>query len=426
MSAYLFIVMNRRRFAHILLVCALTNLSACAVLPWSSEEAQPVRPPAQPAQAARPPLQPPPPATMVNPATPEAPYALLKPASWSDLPNLNQEQWLESWPVWLQSCQALKQKPEWREVCAQALLVGAKDPTAIANYWRQSFDVYASSQTDGRNQGLITGYYQPILKGSKIPNARYSVPLYKTPADLITVNLNGLFPELKFKRVRGRVNGQSLMPYYTRAEIEHANAPLLGQELVWVEDPVEAFFLQVQGSGMIELEGGGQMHIGYADQNGHPYQSIGRLLVERGEMTANEASMQSIKAWGKAHPEQLRALLDANPSYVFFKELPNGLMGPLGALGVPLTAARSVAIDPMYIPLGAPYYLVTTLPNQAQPLQQLMMAQDTGGAIKGGVRADVYWGAGEAASMLAGAMRQTGQAWVWLPKTFKRTVQMPR
>ncbi len=347
------------------------------------------------------------------------PFALLKPAAWSELPGINQENWLASWPVWLKSCQGLKLKPEWREVCAQAQTVSANDEAAIQAYWQQYFNAYTGSQSDATQQGLITGYYQPVLKGAAASSPRYGVPLYQPPADLITVNLSALFPELKYKRVRGRVQGQTLVPYLTRAEIEQPVSPLAGNELLWVEDAVEAFFLQIQGSGVVEFESGERVHVGYADQNGHPYQSIGKLLVERGEMTASEASMQSIKAWGRQHPEQLRALLDANPSYVFFKRLPAGLSGPLGALGVPLTAERSIAVDPFHIPLGAPVYLSTTYPNNESPLQQLMMAQDTGGAIKGGVRADVFWGEGEFAGKLAGAMRQQGRLWVWLPKTFK-------
>lgn len=346
------------------------------------------------------------------------PYALLKRASWADLPGLAQEDWAASWHAWLQGCQGLKNKPDWKAVCAAALKVAPNDSAAIQSYWQEYFDVYQASQSEGSEKGLMTGYYQPVLKGSHNPSASYSVPLYKTPSDLITVSLSGLFPELKYKRVRGRLQGQSLIPYYTRAEIEQIDSPLVGNELLWVSDAVEAFFLQVQGSGIVELDNGEQVSVGYADQNGHPYQSIGKLLVERGEMVASEASMQGIKAWGQQHPEQLRALLDANPSYVFFKLLPSGLSGPLGALGVPLTAARSIAVDPFYIPLGAPVYLATTYPNSEKPLQQLMQAQDTGGAIKGGVRADVYWGAGESAGKLAGGMRQQGHLWVWLPKTF--------
>jgi len=349
---------------------------------------------------------------------PAQPYALLKPASWAELPGLAKEDWAASWRAWLQGCQGLKNKPDWQAVCAVALLVNADDAVAIQAYWRQYFNVYQTQQPEGAPQGLMTGYYQPVLKGARAASARYPVPLYKTPNDLITVNLSGLFPELKYKRVRGRVQGQSLIPYYSRAEIEQAQSPLAGNELLWVNDAVEAFFLQVQGSGIVELENGERVPVGYADQNGHPYQSIGKLLVERGEMVASEASMQGIKNWALQHPDQLRALLDANPSYVFFKLLPAGLSGPLGALGVPLTAARSIAVDPFYIPLGAPVYLASTYPNSETPLQQLMQAQDTGGAIKGGVRADVYWGEGDSAGKLAGAMRQQGQLWVWLPKTF--------
>lgn len=349
---------------------------------------------------------------------PSQPYALLKRASWVEQPGLAQENWQDSWRAWLQSCRGLKNKPDWSTVCAAALTVAPNDHVAIQSYWQEYFDVYQAHQSEGAEKGLITGYYQPVLKGSRNPTASYSVPLYKTPPDLVTVSLSGLFPELKYKRVRGRLQGQSLIPYYTRAEIEQNNSPLVGNELIWVSDAVEAFFLQVQGSGIVELNNGEQISVGYADQNGHPYQSIGKLLVERGEMGASEASMQGIKAWAQQHPDQLRALLDANPSYVFFKLLPSGLSGPLGALGVPLTAARSIAIDPFYIPLGAPVYLATTYPNSEVPLQQLMQAQDTGGAIKGGVRADVYWGAGESAGKLAGGMRQQGQLWVWLPKKF--------
>lgn len=396
--------------ARLSLLIALLALAGCQTVPPVT---QPVKPP---------PSVPPVPEKPVPPTVPAQPaplpYGLLKPASWSELPGLAKEDWLTSWRAWLQGCQGLKGKPEWQAVCATAQTIKADDAGAIQAYWQLYFNVYATQQADGAAQGLITGYYQPVLKGARQASARYAVPLYKSPADLITVNLSALFPELKYKRVRGRLQGQSLVPYYTRSEIEQTPSPLAGSELLWVNDAVEAFFLQVQGSGIVELESGERVSIGYADQNGHPYQSIGKLLVERGEMVASEASMQGIKNWAVQHPDQLRGLLDANPSYVFFKWLPVGLSGPLGALGVPLTAARSIAVDPFHIPLGAPVYLATTYPNSSNVLQQLMQAQDTGGAIKGGVRADVYWGDGDAAGKLAGAMRQQGQLWVWLPKSF--------
>ena len=383
-------------------------LAGCQSLP--SGKPAPSAPPATTVPVDKPETSP--------PVKPSQPYALLRPAHWADMPGLAQDDWLASWAAWMQSCQGLKKKPDWQAVCATAQTVKADDAVAIQAYWQQNFNVYSAWQEDGAQQGLMTGYYQPVLKGARIASERYPVPLYKVPADLITVNLSSLFPDLKYKRVRGRVQGQTLVPYLTRAEIEQPQSPLAGNELLWVNDAVEAFFLQVQGSGIVELENGERLPVGYADQNGHPYRSIGKLLVERGEMQASEASMQGIKTWGQQHPDQLQDLLNANPSYVFFKLLPAGLSGPLGALGVPLTGARSVAVDPFYIPLGAPVYLATTYPNSENPLQQLMVAQDTGGAIKGGVRADVYWGEGDSAGKLAGAMRQQGQLWVWLPKSF--------
>jgi len=190
----------------------------------------------------------------------------------------------------------------------------------------------------------------------------------------------------------------------------------VGKEIVYVDDAVEAFFLQIQGSGRVRLESGEELRIGYADQNGHPYQSIGRYLVEQGELKLGEASLQGIQAWARANPGRVVELLNQNPSYVFFRELPPADTGPIGSLGVPLTAERSLAVDPRFVPLGAPVYLATTRPNSELPLERLMIAQDTGGAIRGPVRADFFWGTGEDAGLLAGRMRQQGRMWVLLPR----------
>ncbi len=217
-------------------------------------------------------------------------------------------------------------------------------------------------------------------------------------------------------RLRGKLQGNKVVPYFTRTEIE--NGTFRGKPIAWAEDAVELFFLQIQGSGRIELPDGSHLRVGYADQNGHPYKSIGKILVDRGELKLEQASMQGIKAWGAANPDKLPELLNSNPSYVFFRELPNGLSGPLGALGVPLTAGRSIAVDPKYIPLGAPVFLSTTYPNSGQPLNRLMLAQDTGGAIRGAVRADFFWGFGNEAGELAGRMKQKGRLWVLLPKDY--------
>ena len=208
------------------------------------------------------------------------------------------------------------------------------------------------------------------------------------------------------------------MPYYTRAELEQQGL-LAGKELLWVDNPVEAFFLQVQGSGRVALGDGAEtVRVAYADQNGHPYRSIGRWLVDKGELTLDQASMQGIKGWAQANPGRVQELLNVNPSYVFFKEekIVDPAKGPKGALGVPLTPRRSIAVDPQFIPLGAPVFLSTTQPNSALLLRRLMLAQDTGGAIRNPVRADFFWGFGPEAGEQAGKMKQQGQLWVLLPK----------
>ncbi len=188
--------------------------------------------------------------------------------------------------------------------------------------------------------------------------------------------------------------------------------------MLWVENPIESFFLEIQGSGIIEFEDGSTTQVGYADQNGHPYRSMGLALIRQGELKRNRVSMQSIKYWAKKNKRKLQKFLNANPSTVFFRELPQGLPSPIGALGVPISSERSVAIDQKFIPLGAPIFLSTTEPNSKVSLDKLMFAQDTGGAINGGVRADFYWGQGKSAGAKAGKMKQSGEIWVMLPKNF--------
>lgn len=352
-------------------------------------------------------------------------YALLKPAQWQDIEGFAEDDISAAWPAWLQSCATLKNKTlqPWQAACSAASALSKPNKQQVQAYFAEHFNVFSTNNTDGSDTGLITGYYQPLLKGSRNKSSQYPHPLYKQPADLITVDLGETYPELKNKRIRGKLvadkDGRNkLVPYSTRAEIETTASPIAGNELVWINDQVESFFLQVQGSGIVQFENGESMQVGYADQNGQAYNSIGRVLIERGELSKDQASMQGIKNWATKNPAKLQELLNANPSYVFFRELPAGLSGPLGALGVPLSAERSVAIDPRHVPLGAPVFLSTTQPNTNKPLKKLMVAQDTGGAIKGGVRADFFWGAGEAAGKQAGSMKQQGKIWVLLPKGF--------
>ena len=347
-----------------------------------------------------------------------ADYSLLKPVKWEEIDGFNQDNLTQAWPAWLQGCSTLINKQAWKSACTTANTLRTPSNAEINAYYKKYFTPYTATNSDGSDTGLITGYYEPLLNGSRKKSAQTPYPLYSQPNDLISVELGDVYPDLKFKRVRGKLVGNKLLPYYTRAEIETDPSPLQGHEFIWIDDIIDVFFLQIQGSGLVQLDNGEQVHVGYADQNGYTYNSIGRLLVERGELTLDQASMQGIKNWARNNLDKLRELLNSNPSYVFFRELPAGLPGPLGALGVPIIAQRTVAVDPKYIPLGAPVFLSTTQPNSNLPLKRLVMAQDTGGAIKGGVRADFFWGAGNEAGKLAGAMKQKGKVWVLLPKEF--------
>ena len=346
-------------------------------------------------------------------------YGLLKKSDWSAIESsFESDNVLLTWTAWLRSCSVLKQKDTWKKVCDLAEDIKEPSDENIKNYFKKYFNLYSATNMDGSDTGTITGYYQPILKGSKVKTSHYKVPLYTTPKDLITVDLSDVYPELKSKRLRGKLAGNKLIPYLSRAEIDGQGSPLAGNEIVWVEDPVEAFFLEIQGSGIIQFDNGEAMQIGYADQNGYPFKAIGSTLVQKKEITMAEASMEGIKNWARKNITKLREFLNMNASYVFFRKLPNDLPGPIGALGVSIEAERSVAIDPKFIPLGAPVFLSTTQPNTSEPLERLMVAQDTGGAIRGGVRADFYWGSGDEAGRKAGSMKQQGKIWTLLPRDY--------
>ncbi len=375
------------------------------------KEVLPSQPPAQPLQAAR----------------------------WEELPGWNEDDPGAAWPALLQSCRALAKKDAWRDVCAAAQAIRMAptggDENAVSGigaaearrFFETHFVPYRAVQPDGATQGLITGYYEPLLNGARQRGGAYQYPVLGVPGDLLTIDLGEVVPSLKGKRLRGRLSGNKVVPYWSRAEIvAHESDARQFTPLFWVDDPIALFFLQIQGSGRIRLPSGEMARVNYADQNGHPYHSIGRLLVERGELTLEEASMQGIRQWAtkwaETRPEKVSELLNANPSYVFFRELKaqgggreRGEEGPPGALGVPLTAGRSIAVDPQNVPLGAPVFIDTSWPNRSEPLRRLMLAQDTGGAIKGVVRADFFWGFGVDAGALAGKMRQPLQMWVLLP-----------
>lgn len=367
-----------------------------------------------------PPTITPPPKEEIKPPEPAA--KTLQPTDWAALDGWPEDDLSAAWSAFLNSCTRLRHRAEWATTCDSAQTLLDTSTPSLRQFFETRFTPHRVVNPEDTDTGMVTGYYEPLLRGSRTQQGKYIYPLYAVPDDLVVVDLASLYPELRNLRLRGRVvktdnGGNKLIPYYNRAELENGNAPT-DKALVWVDNAIDTFFLQIQGSGRIQLASGEMIRVNYADQNGHPYKSIGRWLVDQGELKLEQASMQGIKNWVKTNPQRLNELLNTNPSYVFFRELPltNPDEGPLGALGVPLTPERSIAIDPRFIPLGVPVFLSTTRPNTSQPLKRLMLAQDTGGAIRGAVRADFFWGFGNAAGEQAGRMKQQGRMWVLLPK----------
>lgn len=349
---------------------------------------------------------------------PAKPAATLKPVSFADLPGWQEDDFRQAWPALLVSCGVLVKKPLWQEPCKIANSINPADALALRSYFETYYVPHQVSNADSTVTGMITGYYEPLLRGARSRGGPYQTALYRVPEDLLTIDLAGLYPELKNMRLRGRLVGNKVVPYFSRADMAQQDS-LAGKELFWVDNAIDAFFLQVQGSGRVYLEESKEtVRVAYAEQNGHPYKSIGRYLVDRGELKLEQASAQGIMTWAAANPGRQQELLNANPSFVFFKEekIVDPSKGPKGALGVPLTPQRSIAIDPQFIPLGVPVFLVTSQPATDAPLRRLMLAQDTGGAIRNAVRADYFWGFGAEAGQQAGKMKQSGMLWVLLPK----------
>jgi membrane-bound lytic murein transglycosylase A len=283
---------------------------------------------------------------------------------------------------------------------------------AAASSWPESsaaafFSRYFEAVQVGDGKAFVTGYYEPEISGSRDRRSGYEVPIYRRPADLIDVNLGQFSDALKGKSIRGKVQGSNFVPYDERAQIVSGALAGRGLELAWAADPVEFFFLQVQGSGRLRLPDGGVIRIGYDGQNGRDYTGIGKLMKDRGLIQAG--SMQDIMAYLRANPVEGAAIMNENKSFVFFRELTGA--GPLGALGVAVTPEATVATDPKYVPLGAPVLLSL---DRAEP-NGIWIAQDTGGAIKGANRFDSFWGAGDRARAIAGGMSARGSALLLLP-----------
>jgi len=325
--------------------------------------------------------------------------------SFADLPGWKNDRLSEVLPAMRNSC-AARQKAEASKICADIEKLQPGD-AALQAFLENNFKPYKVTSSRG-GDGLFTGYYAPQLRGSRVKGGVYQTPLYALPDDLITVDLGDFKKDLPGQRLVGKVDGRKLKPYDDRGAIVQGSLKDRASALVWVDDPVDAFFLAVQGSGNILLNDGGQMNVGYAGANGQAYVAIGKAMADQG-LIERPITMDKIRAWLKQHPEQRDAILNSNPSYVFFRK--NEAAGAVGAQGAVLTPQRSLAVDPRFIPLGSLLWLDTT-DSAGNAFQRLVVAQDTGGAIKGAVRGDVFWGAGDGAAAQAGAMQSTGQYFI--------------
>jgi membrane-bound lytic murein transglycosylase A len=378
-------------------------------------------------------------APTVTPPAPQPPSDKLvwQPASFAALDRWRQSDLRTALGAFAATCAKLVQRKDddsfggsvgygyvrdWKPACTASLASGDLTADAVRGFFERWFTP-AMATNDGAEIGLFTGYYEPELSGSRKRHGRYQTPLLAKPADLVMVDLGAFRDNLKGERIAGRIEGGRLVPYAKRGEIVAGALGSRAEPLVYVDDPVGAFFLQVQGSGRVKFADGSVMRVGYDGQNGHPYTAIGRVLVARGAIAKEQLSMQSIRAWLRANPADARALMNENASYVFFKELPSAdpHQGAPGAAGVPLTPQASLAVDARFHGLGAPMWVEAPVPaiDAAKPdvdFRRLLIAQDTGGAIRGPVRGDVYWGSGTAAESVAGRMAHRGKLFVLLPK----------
>lgn len=347
-------------------------------------------------------------------------------ARFADLRGWREDQVAAALPALVKSCDALAKladaapvgpggiagtAADWRAPCAAAAAMTAPSNEDMRRFLEAEFTPFLAAN-NGKREGLFTGYFEPELRGARKPGGAFGVPLLRRPPDLVMVELGLFRPAWRGERIAGRVVDGRLRPYESRTEIERGAIDRFHLGFLWVDDPVDAFFLSVQGSGRVRLGDGSLVRVGYDGQNGRPYVAIGRLLAERGVMPKEEVSLASIRAWIAAHPEAGKALMDENPSYVFFRELRGD--GPIGAEGVVLTPGRSLAVDAAFLPLGVPVWL--DIAQDGRALRRLALAQDTGGAIRGPVRGDLFWGFGPEAEAAAGRMRAEGAYYLLLPK----------
>jgi len=374
-------------------VAAILGIAACAESPAPLPAKRPRDGAAASATAATPAVTP-----TLPPIVRER--ARWLPVPWTDLPGFDDDRTRELWPALLAGC--VKPAAGWASLCSLARALPPADDAQARDFLRRALQPYRVEALDGQSVGLATGYFEPLLVASRLPRGAQQIALLRPPADLATRK-----------------------PWWTRAQLDTvpaARASVRGSAIAYVADPLDALLVQVQGSGRLRVtEPDGRertLRIAYAAHNDRAYQSVGRWLIEQGELRSDEASWPAIRDWARRYPQRVNELVWSNPRVVFFREepLPDASVGPRGAQGVPLTPGRSVAVDPLAVPYGTVLWLDTTEPLIAQPLRRVVMAQDTGSAISGAVRIDYFWGWGPQAEALAGRMKQPLRVWALWPR----------
>ena len=380
------------------------------------------------------------PADTTTPPPPEPepePKLTLEAVDFSALPGWQADAVGEALPALLKSCARLAKSGDeqwvgrdeiggragqWRAACAAAKKVDHHNNEAARAYFEEHFRPFLAKNND-EPLGRFTGYYEASLRGSRKRKGPYQTPLYKRPGDLVMVNMRNFVDNPSRRRIAGRVVHGLLRPYETREKIRKGSLRGKNLELLWIDDKVDGFFTQIQGSGLVKLDDGTHMRIGYAGQNGHSYTAIGRELVRDGHITSAEMSMQAIRSWLANNPEAADEMMDRNEAYVFFTELSG--KGPVGSQNVELTPERSAAVDRNFIPQSAPLFIDTMVPTEdgtaERVFQQLVVAQDSGGAIRGPVRADIFWGASERGAAIAGRLKSRGRYYLLLPTAVAAT-----
>ena len=337
------------------------------------------------------------------------PHTYLKKSEFKELDRYDSEHFDTVLESFINNCTTKKARKIYGDLC-----IDAKYVVDSESFFKKNFTPYRIYTKEQEDEGLLTGYYEPHLFASLKKSKRYKYPLYETPNDLIIVDLSSIYPALKKYRLRGRIEGNRLVPYDTRAESKRKKVD--AAVICYCDSKIDRFFLEIQGSGRVELNDGNTMFIGYDNQNGHKYRAIGRYLVKIGALKLQDVSLQSIRAWLSTHPKRVDEVLNFNKSLVYFKERSQGATG---ALGLELTPKRSVAVDRSFIPLGSMLYLNADV--NASSFSQTVFAQDTGGAIKGAIRADLFLGAGKSALEIAGKLKSPLKIWIFLPKKLKKS-----